>query len=202
MPLSIIPVSQIFGKYDQQTRIGELNRGNPVKTIQNQVDRVTISPEALKKRAIDAALAAIQNSSEVSTEAEPASGDNVESGSYADRIVQNALEKSKERKEGEKEELSGVIEKFVEKSKEITEQSATEEAAMILAAADKEIQEWELVMKMRRSKLRVLLIFLPDEYLAKNTATQTNVKIISWKGKCEVHEKFTAHDMKNYKKNN
>jgi quinolinate synthase len=46
------------------------------------------------------------------------------------------------------------------------------------------------------------VIFLPDEYLAKNTATQTNVKIISWKGKCEVHEKFTAHDMKNYKKNN
>ena len=130
MTLSIIPVNQIFGKYDQQTRMGELNRKNPVRTIQNQVDRVTISPEALKKRAIDAALAAIQNSSQVSTEAEPASGDNVESGSYADRVVQSALEKSKERKEGEKEELSGVIEKFVEKSKEITEQAAAEEAAM------------------------------------------------------------------------
>jgi len=130
MTLSIIPVNQIFGKYDQQTRMGELNRKNPVRTIQNQVDRVTISPEALKKRAIDAALAAIQNSSQVSTEAEPASGDNVESGSYADRVVQSALEKSKERKEGEKEELSGVIEKFLEKSKEITEQAAAEEAAM------------------------------------------------------------------------
>ena len=77
MTLSIIPVNQIFGKYDQQTRVGELNRKNPVRTIQNQVDRVAISPEALKKRAIDAALAAIQNSSEVSTEVEPASGDNV-----------------------------------------------------------------------------------------------------------------------------
>ena len=134
MTLSIIPVNQIFGKYDQQTRMGELNRKNPVRTIQNQVDRVTISPEALKKRAIDAALAAIQNSSEVSTEAEPASGDNVESGSYADKVVQSALDKSKERKEGEKEELSnqfkGVREKFLEKSKEITEQSAAEEAAM------------------------------------------------------------------------
>ncbi|SVB34739.1 uncharacterized protein METZ01_LOCUS187593, partial [marine metagenome] len=43
MTLSIIPVKQIFGKYDQQTRMGELNRKNPVKTIQNQVDRVTIS---------------------------------------------------------------------------------------------------------------------------------------------------------------
>ena len=130
MTLPIIPVNQIFGKYDQQTRMGELNRENPVKTIQNQVDRVTISPEALKKRAIDAALAAIQNSSQVSTEAKPTSEENVEPLSYAEKVTQNALEKSKERKEGEKEELSGVIEKFVEKSKEITEQAAAEEAAM------------------------------------------------------------------------
>ena len=134
MTLSIIPVNQIFGKYDQQTRMGELNRKNPARTIQNQVDRVTISPEALKKRAIDAALAAIQNSSQVSTEAEPASEENVEARSYADKVVQNALEKSKERKEKEKEELStqfeGVRENFLEKSKEITEQAAAEEAAM------------------------------------------------------------------------
>ena len=130
MTLSIIPVNQIFGKYDQQTRMGELSRKNPVKTIQNQVDRVTISPEALKKRAIDAALAAIQNSSQVSTEKKSTSIENVEPLSYADKVVQGALEKSKERKEGEKEELSGVIEKFVEKSKEITEQAAAEEAAM------------------------------------------------------------------------
>ena len=130
MTLSIIPVNQIFGKYDQQTRMGELSRKNPVKTIQNQVDRVTISPEALKKRAIGAALAAIQNSSQVSTEEKSTSIENVEPLSYADKVVQSALEKSKDRKEGEKEELSGVIEKFFEKSKEITEQSAAEEAAM------------------------------------------------------------------------
>ena len=130
MPLSIIPVNQIFGKYDQQTRIGELSRKNPVKTIQNQVDRVTISPEALKKRAIGAALAAIQNSSQVSTEEKSTSIENAEPLSYADKVVQSALEKSKDRKEGEKEELSGVIEKFFEKSKEITEQAAAEEAAM------------------------------------------------------------------------
>jgi len=130
MTLSIIPVNQIFGKYDQQTRMGELSRKNPVKTIQNQVDRVTISPEALKKRAIDAALAAIQNSSQVSTEKKSTSIENVEPLSYADKVVQSALEKSQERKEEEKEELSGVIEKFVEKSKEITEQAAAEEAAM------------------------------------------------------------------------
>ena len=134
MTLSIIPVNQIFGKYDQQTRIGELSRKNPVKTIQNQVDRVTISPEALKKRAIGAALAAIQNSSQVSTEEKSTSIENVEPLSYADKVVQSALEKSKERKEMEKEDLSsqfeGVREKFLEKPKEITEQAAAEEAAM------------------------------------------------------------------------
>ena len=134
MTLSIIPVNQIFGKYDQQTRMGELNRKNPGKTIQNQVDRVTISPEALKKRAIGAALAAIQNSSQESTGEKSTSIENVEPLSYADKVVQSALEKSKELKEREKEELSnqfeGVKEKFLEKSKEITEQSAAKEAAM------------------------------------------------------------------------
>ena len=128
MPLSIIPVNKIFGKYDQQTRIGELNRKNPVKTIQNQVDRVTISPEALKKRAIDAALAAIQNSSQVSTEEKSTSIENVEPLSYADKVVQSALEKSKERKEMEKEDLSsqfeGVRDNFLKKAKELEEMAA------------------------------------------------------------------------------
>ena len=128
MTLSIIPVNQIFGRYDQQTRMGELSRENPVRTIQNQVDRVSISPEALKKRAIDAALAAIQNSSEVSTEAEPASGDNVESGSYADRVAQNALEKSheleKKKQEDLKNQADGVKDKFLIKVKELEEVAA------------------------------------------------------------------------------
>jgi len=39
------------------------------------------------------------------------------------------------------------------------------------------------------------VIMLPDEYLAKNVAAQTGIKIISWKGKCEVHERFTAGDI-------
>ena len=128
MTLSIIPVNQIFGKYDQQTRMGELNRNNPVRTIQNQVDRVTISPEALKKRAIGAALAAIQNSSQVSTEKKSTSIENVEPLSYADKVVQSALEKSKERKEMEKEDLSsqfeGVRDNFLKKTKELEEVAA------------------------------------------------------------------------------
>ena len=128
MTLSIIPVNQIFGKYDQQTRMGELNRKNPVRTIQNQIDRVTISPEALKKRAIGAALAAIQNSSQVSTEEKSTSIENVEPLSYADKVVQSALEKSKERKEMEKEDLSsqfeGVRDNFLKKAKELEEVAA------------------------------------------------------------------------------
>jgi quinolinate synthase len=39
------------------------------------------------------------------------------------------------------------------------------------------------------------VIMLPDEYLAKNVAAQTGIKIIAWKGKCEVHERFTGHDI-------
>ena len=43
------------------------------------------------------------------------------------------------------------------------------------------------------------VIFLPDEYLAQNIANQTDVKIISWKGRCEVHERFTAKEILAYK---
>jgi quinolinate synthase len=45
------------------------------------------------------------------------------------------------------------------------------------------------------------VIFLPDEYLARNVAAQTKVEIISWKGRCEVHERFTAADIKTLRKN-
>ena len=63
------------------------------------------------------------------------------------------------------------------------------------------------------------VIFLPDEYLAKNAAHETGKKIIfptkipkpalddileydliGWEGKCEVHEKFTVEDIKNIRK--
>jgi quinolinate synthase len=39
------------------------------------------------------------------------------------------------------------------------------------------------------------VILLPDEYLAKNVAAQTDIRILTWKGSCEVHEKFTAQDV-------
>src|SRR5712691_3039552 len=40
------------------------------------------------------------------------------------------------------------------------------------------------------------VIMLPDEYLALNTAAQTKVEIIAWKGHCEVHERFTPNDIR------
>ncbi|PBB41139.1 quinolinate synthase [Mesorhizobium sp. WSM3866] len=40
------------------------------------------------------------------------------------------------------------------------------------------------------------VIMLPDEYLARNIAAQTKVEIIAWKGRCEVHERFTAADIR------
>src|SRR6516165_6731554 len=39
------------------------------------------------------------------------------------------------------------------------------------------------------------VIMLPDEYLARNIAAETGVEIIAWKGRCEVHERFTAADI-------
>src|SRR4030088_324098 len=40
------------------------------------------------------------------------------------------------------------------------------------------------------------VIMLPDEYLAKNVATETKVKVISWSGHCEVHERFSAGEVR------
>jgi len=46
------------------------------------------------------------------------------------------------------------------------------------------------------------VLFLPDEYLANWVATQTKVKIISWKGHCEVHERFTGEELRSYREAN
>ena len=39
------------------------------------------------------------------------------------------------------------------------------------------------------------VILIPDEFLARNVARQTDIKIIAWQGRCEVHERFTAEDI-------
>jgi quinolinate synthase len=43
------------------------------------------------------------------------------------------------------------------------------------------------------------VIFLPDQFLANWVASQTKVKIISWHGACEVHERFTGEEIREYR---
>ena len=43
------------------------------------------------------------------------------------------------------------------------------------------------------------VVFLPDEYLARYVADQTEVEIIAWKGRCEVHERFRAEDLRDFR---
>jgi quinolinate synthase len=40
------------------------------------------------------------------------------------------------------------------------------------------------------------VIFIPDQYLARNVAAMTDIKVITWAGACEVHERFTAEDIR------
>ncbi len=40
------------------------------------------------------------------------------------------------------------------------------------------------------------VLVLPDQYLAAWIATQTKVKIITWNGACEVHERFTGEEIR------
>lgn len=39
------------------------------------------------------------------------------------------------------------------------------------------------------------VILMPDRFLARNVAANTNIKIITWAGECEVHEQFTGEDV-------
>lgn len=43
------------------------------------------------------------------------------------------------------------------------------------------------------------VIMIPDEYLAKYVATQTDVEIIAWHGHCEVHERFTGNELREFR---
>src|SRR5690349_8801521 len=46
------------------------------------------------------------------------------------------------------------------------------------------------------------VIMIPDKYLAQNVAKQTGVKVITWEGSCEVHERFTAAEIRDYRQAN
>jgi quinolinate synthase len=46
------------------------------------------------------------------------------------------------------------------------------------------------------------VIMLPDEYLALNTAKLVKTEIITWKGRCVVHEAFTPADIAGLRESN
>ena len=46
------------------------------------------------------------------------------------------------------------------------------------------------------------VIMIPDQYLAANVARQTGVRIISWAGSCEVHERFTPAQIRELRAEN
>ncbi len=43
------------------------------------------------------------------------------------------------------------------------------------------------------------VIFLPDQYLARNVAATTDVRVIEWSGRCVVHEQFTVDEIRAYR---
>jgi quinolinate synthase len=43
------------------------------------------------------------------------------------------------------------------------------------------------------------VIFIPDQYLGRYVASQTGVELILWPGACEVHERFTGAELRDYR---
>ncbi len=46
------------------------------------------------------------------------------------------------------------------------------------------------------------VIFLPDQYLGRWVAANTDVEVILWEGSCMVHERFTARELRAYRSAN
>lgn len=44
------------------------------------------------------------------------------------------------------------------------------------------------------------VIFTPDGYLARYVQSKTDVEIVFWEGACEVHERFTGQELRDYRK--
>ncbi|CAK0754946.1 Quinolinate synthase 1 [uncultured Gammaproteobacteria bacterium] len=45
------------------------------------------------------------------------------------------------------------------------------------------------------------VIFVPDGYLARYVASKTKIEIIRWEGRCEVHERFSGAQIRDYRQN-
>jgi quinolinate synthase len=44
------------------------------------------------------------------------------------------------------------------------------------------------------------VIFLPDEYLGRYVASQSKTELILWHGHCEVHERFSAEEIRDFRR--
>lgn len=44
------------------------------------------------------------------------------------------------------------------------------------------------------------VIMIPDEYLARNIEAETGIEMITWPAHCEVHEKFTPEEIRQYRR--
>jgi quinolinate synthase len=43
------------------------------------------------------------------------------------------------------------------------------------------------------------VIFIPDQFLGRYVASRTKVEIILWEGACEVHERFTGQELRDFR---
>jgi quinolinate synthase len=59
-----------------------------------------------------------------------------------------------------------------------------------------------VVEDIAREKGVDTVIMVPDKYLAQNVAKQTKIKVITYDGACEVHERFTPQDIRNFREAN
>ncbi|GBR53831.1 quinolinate synthetase complex subunit alpha [Neokomagataea thailandica NBRC 106555] len=44
------------------------------------------------------------------------------------------------------------------------------------------------------------VIMIPDQYLARNIEAETGIKMLTWPGSCEVHERFTPAEIRQYRR--
>jgi quinolinate synthase len=56
-----------------------------------------------------------------------------------------------------------------------------------------------VVEEMARQFNSKKVLCIPDEFLAQNIARETDIEVIAWKGRCEVHEQFTAAEIQQYR---
>jgi len=95
MEISIVTVNRVFKTYQGQARIAELNSKNPVKRVQGQRDRVSISKEARAALNAQADRASSQSEAQKveaeAIQAEKVAAENVEAQTVQTEEVESAV---------------------------------------------------------------------------------------------------------------